>query len=283
MTGSCLPACLTSDRLVVPELDESLLRQVDDCSQRLRAQGFQAISLEYLRAMQLRLRILYERIARTLTQTTRSSQELCLCAVSKTVDIDAVCTAYLLGLRHFGENRPQELARKHDALRNLGIIPGKDLYFHQIGHLQRNKIKLVVSRACLIHSVDSVALARELSAYAVSQGRVQDILLQVNVSGEETKSGFSPAELRSCFGELTQLPSLAFRGLMTMAPRRNETGIQESFQGLFALSQELKVQQALRDELILSMGMSEDYEQALEAGAHIIRVGRSIFSQEGIK
>lgn len=265
------------DSFVVPELNDELFLRAESYAERLQEQGCKPIYPARLREMHERLSVIYERISKNLG-SSQGLESVCLCAVSKTVDLDDVLAAWILGLRHFGENRPQELARKYDALVSMGIQVGSELYFHQIGNLQRNKIKLVVGRTELIHSVDSLSLASSLNSYAEQRGMLQDILLQLNISGEESKSGMTAEELSKKFPEFLALDSLRIHGLMTMAPRRDEEGIQQSFSGLAELAAELQADFQLGHELILSMGMSEDYEEALREGAHIIRLGRSIFS-----
>lgn len=199
-----------------------------------------------------------------------------LIAVTKNVGIEAIEEAYQSGVTEFGENRVQ------DALEKQTQVPADmapHIHWHLIGHLQTNKVKKVVGKFALIHSVDSLNLARELSSAAVKAGVVQNILLQVKILPDPTKSGFAPGELQDQIKEILALPGVFVRGLMTMAPLSPDKLVwHASFAGLSALKDELE--QTHKIELKeLSMGMTEDWQEAVRCGATMIRLGRAIFGE----
>ena len=220
------------------------------------------------------------RMDAALARSGRGRDAAELVAVSKTVGVEEVLAAIDAGFRTFGENRPQELVRKLDG---LGRVPGlPPCRFDMIGNLQKNKINAVLGRAALIHSIGSLHLAEAVSTRAVRRIEVgeaaapQPVLLEVNVSGEETKSGFSPEELRRCFEQLMGLSGIRVEGLMTMAPRGDKAVARATFSGLRELRDELE--SACGSHLPeLSCGMSEDFEEALEEGSTIVRLGRVVF------
>ena len=192
-----------------------------------------------------------------------------LVAVSKTHPAEAIRAAYDAGHRVFGESRPQELREKHEAL-------PKDIEWHMIGHLQTNKVREVVGNVTLIHSVSSLHLAEAISKRGVSHDVTSDVLLEVNVSGEESKSGFSPDEVRAALDDILALPALRVRGLMTMAPAHDMDAARRTFSGLRELRDELASRSGL--ELpVLSCGMSDDFPIAVEEGSTIVRLGRTVF------
>lgn len=205
-----------------------------------------------------------ERIEAACRRAGRSPDEVTLIGVTKTVGPEAVVEAYEAGLRDFGENRVQEAVAKIEALAQLGIEPR----WHMIGHLQRNKVKLTAERFGIIHSVDSVLLSREISRRFESH---VPVLLEVNVAQDAAKFGFAPEEVATALKEIAVLPHLDVRGLMTIAPlTTNPQETRPTFQCL----------RELRDDLALtelSMGMSGDFEVAVEEGATMVRVGTAIF------
>jgi len=191
-------------------------------------------------------------------------------AVTKGFGLDAVEAALGAGLADVGENRVQE------ALAKLDTPAGRRATWHLIGHLQRNKAKLVAGRFALVHSVDSTALAEELDTRAGAQGARQRVLLQVNVAGEAQKSGCAPADAPVVARRVAALPHLALEGLMTIAPFTDAADVQRrAFRGLREL------RDALQEEGLwlptLSMGMSADYGTAVEEGATVIRLGTVLF------
>lgn len=224
--------------------------------------------------------VIGERLERALAQTGRSIDEVTVVAVSKTVGVDEVVAAIQAGYRVFGENRPQELVRKLTGLDQHGDLPA--VRFDMIGNLQTNKINAVLGRAALIHSIGSLHLAQAVSSRAqrrIDAGELAgpvNVLLEVNVSGEESKSGFSPDEVRRAAEELMELSGISVHGLMTMAPRGDKDAARKTFSGLRELRDELEVSLGKRLPE-LSCGMSEDFEVACEEGSTIVRLGRVVF------
>lgn len=220
------------------------------------------------------------RMDEALSRAGRSADEVTLVAVSKTVGTDEVVAAIHAGYRVFGENRPQELVKKMGELAAHEGLP--QVRFDMIGNLQTNKINAVLGRAALIHSIGSAHLAEAVSTRAarrIEAGELQsavDVLLEVNVSGEETKSGFAPDEVRASMEHLMELSGIRIRGLMTMAPRGDKDAARATFSGLRELRDELSAAYGI--ELPeLSCGMSEDFDIALEEGSTIVRLGRVVF------
>lgn len=202
----------------------------------------------------------------------RDPADVTIVAVTKTVGIDDVRAAIAAGMRDFGENRVQEFLGK------CGLFPEE--HWHFIGSLQTNKVKDVVGRAALIHSVDSVRLLEEIDRRAVRAGVVQPILLQVNVSGEESKHGFEPDDVRDVLVGASGCEGVLVKGLMTMAPYGRPEEARPVFSELRDLRDSLREMALDSVELDeLSMGMTNDYRVAVEEGATIVRVGRAIFGR----
>ncbi len=210
-----------------------------------------------------------EHLATACASRGRGPGEVTLVAVTKYAELDWIRGLYELGLRDFGESRPQQLVER------ARLFPA-DVRWHLIGHLQRNKAALVLPDVHTIHSVDSVRLARQLSRDAESLGRSIKVLLEVNISGEAAKDGFGLNELRTAFPELIGLPRLEITGLMTMAPL---SVVAETSRPVFRRLRELRDElHALHPPLSdLSMGMSGDYVVGLEEGATLIRVGTALW------
>ena len=215
-----------------------------------------------------------ENIVRACEKAGRDPAEVTLIAVSKTKPVSMLKEAYDEGVRCFGENKVQEIQEK------FGLMPS-DVKWHMIGHLQRNKVKYVVGRACLIHSVDSYELAEEISKVAVKKGVECDILIEVNVAGEESKFGVSPSECADLVKKIALLPSVHIKGLMTVAPY---VAVSEENFEVFTQIMQLGVD--ITDKNIdnvcmnvFSMGMSGDYETAIKCGATYVRVGTGIFGE----
>ncbi len=194
-----------------------------------------------------------------------------LVAVSKGHPVEALKEAYGVGQRIFGENRPQEMRTKFDAM------PG-DVLWHMIGHLQTNKVRSIAPFVDLIHSVDSARLLSVIDSEAARVGRIQDILLEVHIAQEDSKSGWAADELREFLSGGLTLPNIRFRGLMGMASLTDDVEqIRREFLGLNTLFEEL--QRGLGTDFdTLSMGMSSDYRIALECGATMLRLGSIIFA-----
>ncbi len=192
-----------------------------------------------------------------------------LICVSKFHPAEAIAEAYQAGERDFGESHVQELARKQESL-------PKDIRWHFIGHLQTNKVRTIVPYIYLIHSVDSLRLLETLQKEAARIGRRVAVLLEVHVAKEETKSGFLPDELQALLdsGALSAMPNIEVKGIMGMATNTdNTTEIKRCFDSLAA------IYHAHTEWTVLSMGMSEDYELAIEAGSNMVRIGNAIFGE----
>jgi pyridoxal phosphate enzyme (YggS family) len=214
-------------------------------------------------------------IARACERAGRRRDAVTLVAVSKGQPPERIKTAYDAGPRVFGENRVQELVAKMD------VLP-PDIEWHLIGHLQRNKVKYVVGRVALIHSVDSLRLAEEISKEAGKRGLVQDILIEVNIAGEETKQGAEPGEVATLVAQAAKLEGLRVCGLMAIAPYVNNG---EENRPHFSKLRELLVDiqgknidnENMGNFATLSMGMSGDYQAAIAEGATLVRIGTNIF------
>jgi pyridoxal phosphate enzyme (YggS family) len=220
-------------------------------------------------------------IALAAERAGRDPNEITLVAVSKTFGSAQVVEAAGLGLRHFGENRVQEAADKIPAVASELAARAAPLpTWHLIGHLQSNKARLAVSLFSVVESVDSLALATTLNRLARPRPQPLDVLVEVNVGREASKSGFLPEELSTVFPRLWELPWLRLRGLMTVAPLVAEAeDARPFFRELRRLRDELLAQEPARELPELSMGMTGDYPVAIEEGATIVRVGRAIFGE----
>lgn len=204
----------------------------------------------------------------------RKPEDITLIAVSKTKPVSMVEEAYACGCRDFGENRVQELCDKCE------ILP-KDIRWHLIGHLQRNKVKYVVDKAFLIHSVDSLRLAQEIQKEAEKKQVDVNILIEVNMAAEESKFGVLPNEAENLVREVAKLPNVHIQGLMTIAPvveKPEDNAVH--FANLRQLSVDIKGKNIDNVSMnVLSMGMTGDYEQAVKDGATYVRVGTGIFGE----
>ena len=217
-------------------------------------------------AIEQNIRELQQRIARACQRAGRSPDEVTLVAVTKTVDIPAIEAAFNAGLRYFGESRVQEAKPKIEQLGKLK--PG--ITWHMIGHLQTNKAKTAADIFDIIHSIDSLRLAETLNS--CSQKKLP-ILIQVNVTAEGTKSGFAPAEVNEAVRQIGKLANLDIQGLMTIAPWVDDA---EEVRPVFRQMRQLRDSLGLKH---ISMGMTDDFEVAIEEGATLVRIGRAIFSQ----
>lgn len=204
----------------------------------------------------------------------RKPEDVTLIAVSKTKPVEMLKEAYDRGCRHFGENKVQELLDKYD------FMPG-DTKWHMIGHLQRNKVKYIVDKVYLIHSVDSLRLAEEISREALKKDVTVSILIEVNVSGEDTKFGLSPSETEELVRKIAVLPGIAIQGLMTIAPYVDDPeDNRRYFEALKQLSVDIREKNIDNVNMnVLSMGMTGDYAVAIEEGAVFVRVGTGIFGE----
>lgn len=204
----------------------------------------------------------------------RKAEDVILIAVSKTKPVSMIEEAYACGCRDFGENKVQELCEKYE------VLP-KDIRWHLIGHLQRNKVKYVVDKVYLIHSVDSLRLAEEIQKEAEKKQVHVNILIEVNMAGEESKFGVSPDEAENLVREAAKFPNIHIRGLMTIAPvveKPEDNAVY--FANLRQLSVDIKEKNIDNVSMnVLSMGMTGDYGQAVKDGATCVRVGTGIFGE----
>ena len=219
-----------------------------------------------------RLALVQEKIAESCHKSGRPGQDVTLIAVSKTMPVCDLQEAYHAGVRDFGENKVQELLEKAD------LLPS-DIRWHMIGHLQRNKVKYIVDKVSMIHSVDSLRLAQEISKEAWKKNVEVDILIEVNVAGESTKFGSTAEDTLQLIKEVAMLPAVHIKGLMTIAPFVEDA--EENRKYFRQLSQlavdiaEKNIDNVTMD--VLSMGMTGDYQVAIEEGATHVRVGTGIF------
>lgn len=214
------------------------------------------------------------KIAAACRRAGRDRSEVTLIAVSKTKPESMIEEAYEVGQRDFGENKVQEICRKKD------LLP-EDIRWHMIGHLQRNKVHQVVGKACLIHSVDSLRLAEAINREAEKRGVEVPVLVEVNVAQEESKFGVSTEETITLVEQMSRLKYIQIRGLMTIAPYvENPEENRSVFRKLKQLSVDIAVKNINNVNMsVLSMGMTNDYEVAIEEGATMVRVGTGIFGE----
>lgn len=201
----------------------------------------------------------------------RKRDDILLLAVSKTIDVPRIKEAVALGLVELGENKPQEINRKFFEVENVK--------WHQIGHLQTNKVKYIIDKVCLIHSVDSLKLAEEIDKRAKAKNIIMEVLVEINIAGEEAKHGVPLIEAESLALEISKLDNIKVTGFMTVAPFVEDP---EDNRDYFSQMRKLFVD--IRDKnynnidmKYLSMGMTNDYEVAIEEGANIVRIGTGLF------
>ncbi|GFI22229.1 pyridoxal phosphate homeostasis protein [Lachnospiraceae bacterium] len=218
------------------------------------------------------IKVVEKVIASACKEAGRDTQEVTLIAVSKTKPIEMLQEAYEYGCRDFGENKVQELLDKYE------ILP-KDIRWHMIGHLQRNKVKYIVDKVYLIHSVDSLRLAEEISKEAGKKNVCVRILVEVNVANEETKFGTTCEEVKQLVQDIAKLPNIRVKGLMTIAPFvENAEENRPIFSKLRKISVDIMKENIDNIDMeILSMGMTGDYGVAILEGATYVRVGTGIF------
>jgi pyridoxal phosphate enzyme (YggS family) len=222
-----------------------------------------------------RLARVKERIREAAIACGRDPETVKLVAVSKTVPLDVVQAGIKAGVTILGENYVQEAGEKIEAL------AGEDVTWHLVGHLQSNKAKYAVKLFDMIHSVDSFKLAKELDRRAHALDKVQPILIQVNISGEETKSGIDTNQALALIRDIAPLENVAVRGLMTMPPYFNAPDmVRPYFQALRVLYSRVREEAIPNVDMSeLSMGMSGDFETAIEEGATLVRIGTAIFAE----
>ena len=219
-------------------------------------------------------RYVLKKVEEACARSGRDPKDVTLIAVSKTKPIEMIEEAMEAGARVFGENKVQELCDKYEQL-------PKDLHWHLIGHLQRNKVKYIVDKAELIHSVDSLKLAEEISKEALKKNVEVNILIEVNVAEEESKFGVSVEETPDLVEQIAKLPGIHIQGLMTIAPYTEDPEENRPvFRTLKKLAVDIKkknIDNVCMD--VLSMGMTGDYQVAVEEGATLVRVGTGIFGE----
>ena len=213
------------------------------------------------------------RIEKAALKSGRSYKDITLLAATKTVDAAVINHAIGSGIEHIGENRVQEFLAKEPY-----YLP---VHKHFIGHLQTNKVKDIVGRVELIHSVDSLHLAKEISKQSVKRGIVSDILLEVNIGGEESKHGFSPGEVPQAAEDIAQIEGIRLRGLMAIPPVCDKADENvKFFEEMNKLFIDIKSKNIDNSNIdILSMGMSDDFATAIECGATMVRVGTALFGR----
>ncbi len=217
-----------------------------------------------------------QRINQALKASDKGQDGVTLVAVTKSVDVDTIKAAITEGIEIIGESRIQSAKIKYQEIEN-------NVRWHMIGHLQQNKVKDAVRMFELIHSVDSFYLAEAINEEACQQNKIQDVLIQVNTSGEKTKYGLSLADANTLFGRVNEFSHLNIKGLMTIGPLSNESAqmadalpSRSCFQKLFQLYQDLKTSGFPLQ--YLSMGMSDDFELAISEGSNMVRIGQAMFS-----
>lgn len=219
----------------------------------------------------------YERVLEKLEiaaeKSGRDKKEITLLAATKTVDPDTINYAIEKGITHIGENRVQELLSKHSLL--------KPAHSHFIGHLQTNKVKDIIDKVEMIESVDSLKLANEISKQALKRGITMDVLLEVNIGGEESKSGFTPEEVEKAVDEVAKLPAIRVKGLMAIPPAADlPEESRKYFRKMYKLFIDIQGKTIDNSNMsVLSMGMSNDFDIAAQEGATLVRVGTSLFGR----
>ena len=221
----------------------------------------------------LNFKAVNEKFETALKKAGKTREEVILLAATKTVDVDTINYAIEKGINYIGENKVQELLSKQD-----GIV---SVHHHFIGHLQTNKVKDIIDRVELIHSVDSLKLAIEISKQAAKHNKVMDILLEVNIGDEESKWGFEPENLETAIKEIAVLENVRICGLMAIPPicnlpEENRKYFKEMYQ-LFIDIKNKNIDNCFMN--ILSMGMSDDFDIAIEEGANLVRVGTALFGK----
>ncbi|MGN1318142.1 MAG: YggS family pyridoxal phosphate-dependent enzyme [Lachnospirales bacterium] len=214
-----------------------------------------------------------EKIAAAAEKSGRKKEDILLLAVTKTIDEDKMREALNLGYNEFGENKPQEINRKYFDFENDGVK------WHQIGHLQTNKVKYIIDKVCLIHSLDSLKLAEEINKRAEKNNITMEVLIEINIGNEEAKSGVSYDDAEKLALEVSRLKNVKVAGLMCIAPFTDDKDyLRQCFKKMNKLFVDIKSKKYDNiDMKYLSMGMTNDYEIAIEEGSNIVRIGTGIF------
>lgn len=217
-----------------------------------------------------KLDIIKSNISESAKKVGKTADDILLLPVTKTKSPEEIMPALQCGVRAIGENYVQEILSKYDVL-----SPYVD-EFHMIGHLQSNKVKYIIDKVTLIHSVDSSSLLKEIQKQAQKHDKVQEVLLEVNLTKEESKSGIYEEDLESLFWESKNYPNLLVKGFMTMPPLgSSEDTLRRVFSRLYTLFEKYRREDS--ELCVLSMGMSHDYPIAIEEGANLVRIGSAIF------
>lgn len=229
---------------------------------------------EYYDYIKKNLEVIRNKIEIAAIKSGRKPEDITLVAVSKTVEPQKILKAIDEGITELGENRVQELTEKYDII-------NRDCSWHLIGHLQTNKVKYIVEKVKLIHSVDRYNLALEINDRAKKIGKKIDVLVQVNISGEQSKFGVAQKDAKELIGRIAGLGNVRVRGLMTMAPfASNPEIVRGVFSGLRKLSIDIEKENINNIVMeYLSMGMSNDFEVAIEEGANMVRIGTALFGE----
>ena len=218
------------------------------------------------------LELVLNKLNNALQKTNKSINDVTLLAATKTVDIDTINYAINKGILYVGENKVQELLLKYDKLINV--------HQHFIGHLQTNKVKDIIDKVELIQSVDSIKLANEISKQATKHGIVMKILLEVNIGGEDSKWGFKPEEVEDAVLTISKLDGIKICGLMTIPPICEKDEVRRFFRQMYKLFIDIGGKNIDNSSMeILSMGMSDDFDIAIEEGANLVRVGTALFGK----
>ena len=230
--------------------------------------------------MQKEIAVVRERIRLACSRAKRKEKDVLLLGVSKTKPYSALQEAYRYGIHDFGENKVQEIRDKYELMLGDALMKDCPPRFHMIGHLQKNKVKYLPGKVVLIHSVDSVSLAETLDSEFAKKDSMAKILIEVNVAKEESKSGFFIEELEERIAEMTAFSHIEIHGLMTVAPCTDDPEntrpvFRTLREALFSLQKKFPALPLTE----LSMGMSGDYEVAIEEGSSIVRIGSSIFGE----
>lgn len=214
-----------------------------------------------------------ERINSAVLRAGRNPEDIILLAATKTVDIDTINYAIEKGIKYIGENKVQELLLKDDSISGA--------HRHFIGHLQTNKVKDIINRVEMIESVDSLKLAAEISKQALKSGKTMDILIEINIGDEESKWGFTPENALDSIKEIVKLPNINVKGLMAIPPVcENMEENRKYFKQMYKLFIDIGSEKIDNSSMeYLSMGMSDDFEIAIEEGANIIRLGTALFGK----
>lgn len=211
------------------------------------------------------------KIAAAAEKSGRRAEDIIILAATKTVDAEFINYAIQNGIDYIGENRVQEfLSKENDVTKNV--------HKHFIGHLQTNKVRDIVGKVELIQSVHSLKLAREIGKVSVKKGIVTDVLVEVNIGNEESKSGFSADEVMSAIEQMTEIEGICVKGLMTIPPICDQSDqVRKYFDKMYKLFIEIRDKKLYNNIEILSMGMSDDYDVAVECGANMVRIGTALF------